>query len=350
MVKIDGAAKDARPLARSALALLLAAGLTPASRGDTVRFQNGLTVTGEILQYDERGVTVRLANGREIHKPLADVKKVDAQFHPDHEAGDRALEKREFVPTVAHLQAALQAESREWARLRIRSALVRAYQGAVQLDLAGETFLELVASRKDVEVFAVAPLIWREEETVPREALALAGRWLGDGERPAARLLAASWLLASDKDKALPVLGRLQTDAAPRIHLLARAQLWRTKLDQPKEDELKRFEELIGRMPTAIRGGPQYLFARARERLGPPAEAALAYLRVAWLYAPSSELAADSLRRASAASRGAGFPADARKILDELQQEYPESKAANMNPKRVPGSLPAPTLAPPRNP
>jgi hypothetical protein len=288
---------------------------------DAVRLANGATVRGEVLEYDERGVRIRLDSGRASFFPSAEVRGVDSDYVPSHTQANEALARRDDAAAAALFREALNVERRPWAHHQIRAGLIQALRRMGKLDEAGRLFLEIYAGRDDAEVLALAPLCWGEGGAVSPESLALAGRWLMD-DSPAARLMAASWLLTSREGKrAAETLSELQT-LDQRIGWMARAQLWRINRN-PTPEEVQRFRTLIGRMPAPIRSGPQFALAAGLAAQGNHEEAALAYLWIAYVYAPGGDLAAESLLRAAESSRRCGFSADSDKIYAEVVQVYP---------------------------
>lgn len=304
-----------------AVAGVLALGPLARPAEDAVRLANGATVRGEILEYDERGVRIRLDSGRASFFSSTEVEGVDSAYSPSHTLAREALARRDDAAAAALFREALDSEKRPWARHQIRAGLLQALRRLGKLDEAAQLFLEIYAGRDDADVLALAPLVWGEGGAVSPESLALAGRWLAD-ESPAARLLAASWLLQGPGAKrAAETLAELQT-LDQRIGWMARAQLWRLK-EKPTGEEIQRFRTLIGRMPASIRSGPQFALAASLAAHGDHEEAALAYLWVAYVYAPGGDLAAESLLRAAQASRRCGFSADSDKIYAEVVQVYP---------------------------
>lgn len=315
-----------RPLARTAsfvpicTAIVLVICGASAFAEDVVRLTNGQTLRGEIQSYDERGVEIRLDSGAtSFHRP-ADVESVETTYSPPHEAAKEALARRDLDGAIVSLKAALAEEKRPWARLRIRAEMVRVYQTIGQWAQAGQLFLEISSQRTDMEVMAIAPLVW-QEEAVDELGLAQARQWMTD-ERPAARLLAASWLLGgADPIGAKSALEELVAVDA-RIGAMARAQLWRTA-NRPAPNEIDRFQAQIGRLPESVRSGPQFVLASLLEREGRHQDAALAFLWIAYVYSPGSDLSAEALLRAADSCRQCALLEDADRIYRQVVDDYP---------------------------
>jgi len=294
---------------------------------EAVVLNNGARIAGEILEWDERGLNIRLESQREVRYPLSDIKKVEAQRSPAHLEGSDALSRRDDEKAIAAFQKALTAEKRSWAVHQIRTGLIKAFRRKGQLDEAARIFLPIFEDRKDVDVLLLAPLVWTKDENISDSSLTLAKQWLTDS-KPIAKLLAASWLLNSTPTgDPRTVLDELQT-VDQRVGLLARAQLWRNLPEKASNDQLARMKSAIDKMPSIIRTGPQFAYASALAQAGQDKEAALAFLWISYVYDPGSDLAAEALLQGGLASKRAGFDKDAEKILKEVVQVYPGSNWA----------------------
>lgn len=299
----------------------------PVIAAEAVVLNNGARIAGEILEWDERGLSIRLESQREVRYPLADIKKVEAQRSPAQLEGTDALNRRDDDKAIAAFQKALASEKRPWALHQIRAGLIKALRRKGQLDEAARIFLPIFEDRKDVDVLLLAPLVWTKDENISDASLTLAKQWLTDS-KPIAKLLAASWLLNSTPTgDPRTVLDELQT-VDQRVGLLARAQLWRNLPEKVSPDQLARMRSAIEKMPSIIRTGPQFAYASALAQAGQDKEAALAFLWIPYVYDPGSDLAAEALLQGALASKRAGFDKDAEKIFKEVVQVYPGSNWA----------------------
>ncbi|MFO0944343.1 MAG: hypothetical protein U1D30_00125 [Planctomycetota bacterium] len=299
--------------------------LTTAVRADTVLLQNGQKLTGEILRYDESGVAIRLTNARNITKEYTrdEVVGVEADFLPEQITADAAMAKKDYAAAISGYRRAMELERRPWVKDWLRTKLMGALQAAGQWKPAAELFIQASQERDNLELMRLAPLFWRPGSTPSDADKGTAAEWI-QSKFPMAQLIAASWLLETDeREKAQKTLERLQTDQQQRIAWMARAQLWRLRAGAAPPDEIKRYHDLVEKMPDAVRGGPQYLLGLAYEKGNEPLEAALAYLWVPFVYEPASELAGDALLRAAIASQQAGLHNDATKLFREVVREYP---------------------------
>lgn len=332
---------------RGGCLVALAAGLfgSLAPRGSTeevVRLRpGGLVVRGEIVQYDESGISLKLANGRTVFYESARIAEVEANYAPAHVAANQALERRQFAKAVAEFEKAIAEEKREWARHRIRSGMVTALWRSGQAPRAVQEFLKLLEERSDTEVMVLAPLFWRDDQPIDIQLQETAKRWLDDS-RPAAVLIACSWLLTtSDRNKVLPILERLGTNDERRVSWLAKAQYWRTKVAGAGDAEIARYRELLDKMPSTIRGGPQFVLGQMLERRGNQVEAALAYLWIPLVFEASSELALEASFRAANCCDRAGLYDDARRLYRELVEKYPGTPWATQASHRLAARVPA---------
>lgn len=295
---------------------------------DEIRLKNGQTLRGELLRYDERGIALRIESGRVLQYPLNKVENVGAKLSDPHQQAEQAIDDGRFADAVRHFRNALQQEKRPWALSRIQSGMVKSLAADAQWAEAGEAFLQMVVERNDAEVMALAPLIWIDSHKPNTQTIQLAKQWLHD-ERPMARLLAASWLLGTiDGKAARDVMDQLTTFPEQRISWLARAQLWRGGI-AANEDEIDRFRLLIEKMPEPIRAGPQFVLAQAYEKSGKAVDAALAYLWIAYVYAPQSPLAAEATLRAAQSAEKAGLHPDAHKLFREVMEKHPGTEWAS---------------------
>lgn len=315
----------AAPRRNGLLATMVVLGSSFAVHGDAVLLQNGQRLTGEILRLDETGVAIRLANARNITKEYTpdDVAGVEADYLPEQVSADAAMEKRDYAAAVHGYRRAFETEQRPWVKDLLRTKLIGAFRQSGQPRPAAELFLQVSGERENIELMKFAPLFWRPDSRPSEADQAFAVGWL-ESNRAMAQLIAASWLLETDeREKARKTLERLQTDPQQRVAWMARAQLWRLHAGHASADEIKRYHDLVEKMPDAIRGGPQYLLGLAYEKGNEPLDAALAYLWVPFVYEPSTELAGDALLRAAVASQQAGMHNDATKLFREVVRDYP---------------------------
>jgi tetratricopeptide (TPR) repeat protein len=323
------------------LLLCILAVRTVGMADDAVLLKGGNRMVGEMIDYDDRGVRIQLTSGQQVFYPSRDIQSVETSRVEQHDQADIALERREYPQAIVLYRQALGTENRRWATVQIQTGLVRAYRQTGELDEAARLYFEIFAKRSDADIVSLAPIRWMEGQPCSDASIVAARGWLHD-ERPIARLLAASWLYTTaQRDDARTVLDELQT-VEQRIGWMARAQLWRLPKEPPPEDLLKRMQQSVEKIPSNLRAGPQFTLAAAEESGGRLDHAALAYLRVAYIDAPGSDLAAEALLRAARISREIGHEADAQKILIEITRTFPGSVWASDAQKTAKDKPPTP--------
>src|SRR5688572_17200158 len=87
---------------------------------DAVKLKSGITVSGEILRYDDHGVAIRLPSKQVREYATDQIKSVEAPKHPAHEAADAALGRGEVAKAGRQYQQALDVETRPWAVAQLR--------------------------------------------------------------------------------------------------------------------------------------------------------------------------------------------------------------------------------------
>ena len=149
--------------------------------------------------------------------------------------------------------------------------------------------------------------------------------WLADKQSAAARLIGASWLLASPQRAAATAeLRALAASPSAEIAFLAEAQLWRTTVATAAAGDAERWQQRIDRMPQHLRAGPLLLLGQLLARHGHNEEAALAFLRIVILHPQFEDLAARSLLGASGALAKMGQPDEAVRLCEEIVERYRE--------------------------
>lgn len=329
------------------LALLLA---TPALAEDVVRLENNQKLAGEIVAYDDESLAIRLPGGREIRRAASEVRSVETAKTEAQRLAEESLARRDLAEASRQFEKAIEEERRGWMKDRLRVQLIATELALGHLERAGELFLKNVEGNTEPVWFRAAPLAWRPGQQAAADNRPAARRWMDDSAKPIARLLGASWLLdGPDRENAVLVLSRLQTDPDQRVSYYARAQLWRLRGESATREDLARYAELVGKIPAILRAGPRYVLALATDRLADPADAALIYTKVAYIDRPSSELAADALVRAAACCQRAGFHDDAAKLNREVVKDYPGTQWAAQASERLAAKGAVPTKSPTGN-
>ena len=305
--------------------------VSPARAEDTVYLRpeqpggNPYSLRGEIIDDTGRELTFRVqGSSRPRRYPADRVDRIETEWPSGFGQGRAAMARGDFAAAAEHFVAANRAEKRAWARRRILAELVICYRAAGLDGKAGDIFLAIAQSDPATPAFDRIPLAWFATEAVPKSK---AKGWLARTNLPAAGLLGASHLLATDeRDVAIARLRHLADTAPdPRVAALAEAQRWRTRIVTADESDRVRWQQRIDAMPPVVRGGPYFVLAQVHERLGQADAAALAYLRVPIHFNHDRPLAARALLGAARATRQSGHTDESRRLLRELIRDYPNT-------------------------
>jgi len=325
---------QARPLnvLLAAAVLLLCA---PAAGQDTVLVASGneggrTRITGRILDYTGRELTLEHAGGQQRRIPAELVLKVDTPYGQKHTEADSLFAAGRFDEALARYLEARELEDhpqRRWVRRQIIAQIVRCYSTLGRADTAGEAFLLLVRSDPATLHFDCIPLAWMPRQPSPAMEQT-ARRWMQRTE-PAAGLLGASHLLVGNgRGEALGRLRQLAASADRRVALLASAQTWRTEVTTAGDDRLAAWDRAIEQLPEPLTAGPYFVLGRARQHRRQWDAAALALCRVAILHPQQRPLAAQSLADAGRCLEQLGDAKSAVRLYRELARDYPQQRRA----------------------
>lgn len=301
----------------------------PAADQVVVRDSRGREVTraGEILAYNARRMTLKLAGGREVQLPSADIVAVVERRSAEHQEAEAAYRAGESERALLAFQDAYRQETRAWLKLRMVAQTIRCRQNLGQVGQAAQDFVRLLEVEPETLDFDAIPLSW-----LPRPPDARfqcdATAWLEPRNSPAARLIAASWLLTGvRRANAADVLRQLAADQDTRIAQLATFQIVRTQVHDADDPTLARWESEIDRLPISLRGGPYYLLATAHGHRRHDAAALLAWMQVGMQYPQQRELAAESLFQAARSLDRLGRADEAQIVTEELRTRFADTVA-----------------------
>lgn len=282
---------------------------------------------GEVLDHTGESLTLRLGTGQETTIDSKRIVEIQTSRVPAHVQAEQLLRDGKFREAAPVLARALQDEKREWVRRQILARQVTCYQDLGQPEKAIDWFLKLLLP--DTLHFGVIPLAW--EPAQPSPALESNARdWIRNEDAPAAALIGASWLLATQqRGTATQALQRLASNTDPHIAFLAEAQLWRTKIVTATASDTRQWQQRIDRMPSEIRFGPYLVLGQCWARLQEHELAALALMRLPVLYPQHYTLAGRALLLAARELEASKQPESAAGLYRELLADYAESPAAD---------------------
>ena len=302
---------------------------------DTVVYRSsaapGKTVqkTGEILDFTGLELRLLQANGRETSIETERIVKVQTPKTRAHLQGNTLYVAHRYQDAARQYAQAIRDEQRTWVRRQILVQQIWCARNLDQIEVAGDQFTRvLLKSDPQTQYFDALPLAW-SPQAVSVTLEQRAKQWLAS-EHPAAKLLGASWLLATNNQAtALATLRQLVTANDKRLALLAEAQTWRTQLATARLPDVERWQQVVAAIPAKLQGGPRYLLATVQQRLGQVDQAALSYMRLPILF-PNNRLLAATALLAAGNTLAANHPTDARQVYQELIRDYSDTaQAAN---------------------
>ncbi len=322
---------NAHNTSRVSLLVLLIAVLSaalfaaPLAAQDTVTLRSkagGETrVTGQIIDYTGRELTIELPGGTAQRFPSEQVLRVETHRVPEHVQAEEQFTLGDFAGALTMYRAALDSESRRWVRREILAQAVRCYEALGRPAEAGTMFLLLLEDDPSTQHFDCIPLGWVPGQ--PDAALEQAARRWMASERPAAVLLGASHLLSTSvRPQAAARLRELHDAADPRVAVLAEAQQWRVEGVRSTPAERARWMRTVEAMPEPLQAGPYFALGQAQAQAGEHEQAALSLLRVAIVYPHQRPLAARAALEAARAIEHLGRPGQAERLYEEVLQEY----------------------------
>jgi hypothetical protein len=296
-------------------------------------------IRGEVLDYTGSNLALRHPSGRVESVAGERVAEVLTAWGESAQRADAQFAAAQYADAQSSYRLAVREESRRWAQRRLVARLVWCLQYQERFDEACDTFLALYRDDPSTQYLDAMPLVWTT--AIPTSALRTkAAAWLDDRQQPAARLLAASWLLSTEhRGEALRVLQGLGGDD-PRLLFLAEAQLWRTELATREESDLRQWQARIEQMPLLVRAGPYFVLGRGWSQRNRPLEAAWSFLRVPIHHDQQRGLAAQSLLEAAAELEKMAQAPQARRLYREIVERFAETPTADIARQRLAAASP----------
>lgn len=336
------ATKHARPSAWRFLLLTLLFPAAATLGEDRVTYSTGpedsgrATVTGTIVDYTGQRLVLRAVGGGEQPIPTSRVVSIQTTWPAQKLTADQMLAEQEYDDALNAYMEALRAEPRVWAQRQILTDCVRCLKQLGRIEQAGDAFLRLVQSDPETQDFGLIPLSWQAVQPASQlEQKALA--WLPNTSPDTARLIGASWLLSTaHRAQAIETLRSLAARGEKRVASLAEAQLWRTRIAEADDAELRRWENLVEKMPAEIRCGAYFTIGQGLAARGQSERAAVALMRIPILYADDDrQLAAAALLSAARELEKIGNPVEAVSLYQEILRDYPQTTTASQASARL---------------
>jgi tetratricopeptide (TPR) repeat protein len=284
---------------------------------------------GEIVDFTGEGLALRHRSGREEKIPPEQVVRFHSAWTTKHMAGDESFDAGRFDEALQAYLQALRTESRDWVRRLILSRCIRCYCRLGRVGRAGDAFLAICGQDPNTPYYDAIPLAWATARPFPG-LQQRAEQWFQSSDSEAARLLGASWLLATAaRPAAIRTLRELTNTPQPTVAFLAEAQLWRTQIVTATSSEADRWGERIRKMPPAIRGGPLFVHGQLLARHERHQAAALSFLQTAILFPDNTELAAASLLAAAEQLEKLDQRDQAIRLLEEIVTDHPTATVAD---------------------
>ena len=302
-----------------------------ATAEDTVTVRSATTgktrqLTGTIVDFDAKQLTLRTSSGREQSIGTASVVNYQTTWPDEINEAKQLYNAQQFAEAASFYRQALEKETRPWARCRLQSDLVWCYRNAKRPGEACNEFFRLLAIDTTQQYFDAIPLAWQSQRAdagLDRRART----WL-EHEEPVVVLMGASWLASVERAASSRALQALTTGSDARTAQLAATQLWSTQLATATPDDVENWLAIIGKMPTKLRAGPTFVAARAMAQQGKHEEAALLLMRLPTLHSRDYQLCAESLQLAADQLVRLGRMDEAASLYRELLAVYPDTLAA----------------------
>ena len=292
-----------------------------------------IRISGRILDYTGKKLTLITLAGKDVQEfPANEVISVETSQTEPHIRGLVAFTELRFQQAETEFEKSLLEETRTWVRREILAMLVRCDLQQGDLTSAGMRFLLLVKSDPETRHFKLIPLVW-SERTMKRNLKYAARDWL-NGKLEVERLLGASILLA-DREygrKAGFELESLQTCTEINVRLLARTQLWRSKLREGNlsKNDLVRWETHIESLPETLRGGPYYLLGQGHLGRREKDLAAAAFLWLPLVYDHDHVLAAQACLKAAHVLFDMGRRTEAMTLYREITVRFADTPSGTI--------------------
>ena len=290
---------------------------------------------GTITDLKGTQLTLTTSSGRETKIPLERVQSYEADRSAVHQQADQQYAQRNFAAALPLYRDALRDEPRRWVKRKLLAQLIWCQRNMDMWGAACKNFERLIAEDPETPYFATIPLQW-QMQPCPRDVAEVIRRWSGTRNDDALRLIAASWLLTSDRSTYATQLRDLARTSSTRVKPLAITQLQREKMLTLREAEISLIMQAVESTPRELRAGGYYLLGEAFARFDRADESALAYLRVPSEYDDDLLLSQKALIGSASQLAGAGHAQEAIKLYRQTielsaKTESGQRAMANLN-------------------
>lgn len=296
-----------------------------------------IILSGQILDYTGQVLTIRGVGSNTQTIGADAVVGIETNYEQDHLDALAALTANETDKALDLFAAALKREPREWVKREIMAGIVRCHLRHNDWVAAARQFIDISRSDDMTRHWGTAPLVW-SPLAMNAQLLQQARLWMG-GDMESARLIGASWLLLDPMygEAAQHEMRRLSQTTNGRVSSLAKTQAWRVALATNDSGAIivDSWRGDIERLPENLRGGPQYLLARALLQADERRLAAAELLRVPLVYAENEWLAARALGEAAELLQESGLEREADTLYAELLARYGWSAGAAESKRRL---------------
>jgi len=294
--------------------------------------RNELKAAGTILDFNRRELIIKGVSGRETAIAADRVRRLEFARSAAHQAADQAFESGEMDKAKSQYAEGAKGETRPWAWREMAAQVVRCWTARgdqdQSIEKAGALFLELAREDLAPPVFAAMPLAWTDRPVSP--ALSEQAKKWRASDSIEGQLIGASWLLTTDREASVAVLGSLASNRDSRIADLAKGQLWRTEISTADRKTIERWQKGIDLLSPALRGGPWFVVGLAWARQQEPGRAALAFMRVPIQFPAERLLGSEALLAAADQLVLRQEKIEAKGLWQEIVTYYPGSPAARL--------------------
>ncbi len=284
----------------------------------------------QILDWDRQRISYQV-NSRNTSLPSSRVVSVVYARSPEQLTADEQFQNRQFNQAAPSYVTAIQAELRPWVQAEMQARVI---QCADALDdqlgmLQGFVTLKQIAPQH--RYMHLLPLVWQRTNSSAQVRQA-SEQWI-DGADESQSLIACSWLLSSDLQRATAKLQELARSTDSSIAHLATAQLWRGSLIEATASDIQRWQAAIDRMPPKLQAGPRLLLAQAMIRTTDRNSEELDQLLVKFMQLPihypeQYQICGIALFEANRLMNQTNRTTEAAVVLAELKRDYGLSRAA----------------------